>query len=99
MLYCNSCCEPYHPFCLEELEVPRSAHHQENWVCGRCQVCCVCGAAPAGQPLHRCHQCNETYHLACLGPHACPPPGTSDQPWVSTDCPHLQPAVSEWALW
>ncbi|XP_043223933.1 histone-lysine N-methyltransferase 2B-like [Amphibalanus amphitrite] len=86
MLYCNSCCEPYHPFCLEEVEVPLSALHQENWVCARCQVCCVCGAAPPGQPLHRCHQCSETYHLACLGPHGCAPPGRSDQPWTCVRC-------------
>ncbi|KAF0291388.1 Histone-lysine N-methyltransferase 2A [Amphibalanus amphitrite] len=97
MLYCNSCCEPYHPFCLEEVEVPLSALHQENWVCARCQVCCVCGAAPPGQPLHRCHQCSETYHLACLGPHGCAPPGRSDQPWMlgwpfAPAGPHAEPA-------
>ncbi|XP_037073210.1 histone-lysine N-methyltransferase 2A-like [Pollicipes pollicipes] len=86
MLYCNSCCEPYHPFCLEEGDVPRSALHQENWVCRRCQVCCVCGAAPPDDPLHRCHQCNETYHLACLGPHACAAPGRADQPWTCVRC-------------
>lgn len=64
--------------------MPRSALHQENWVCRRCQVCAVCGAAPPDDVLQRCHQCNQTYHLSCLGPHACSPPGRPDQPWVST---------------
>lgn len=42
MLFCQVCCEPFHPFCLEPAERP-SDENKENWCCRRCKFCRVCG--------------------------------------------------------
>lgn len=42
LIYCNVCCEPFHPFCLEDEERP-GENDLENWCCRRCQFCHVCG--------------------------------------------------------
>ncbi len=66
MLYCRSCCEPYHPFCLNQEELPQSAEAENDWVCRRCAVCSVCGN-PEGAPL-RCTKCTLAFHEDCLLP-------------------------------
>ena len=64
MLYCTTCCEPFHPFCVDQDELPQSAETEKQWVCKRCAVCQVCGSAE-GTKL-RCSECAKASHKDCL---------------------------------
>lgn len=66
MLYCTVCCEPYHPFCLEQEELPQSAETEKEWACKRCTTCQVCGHVE-GEKL-RCSECSKGSHKECLQP-------------------------------
>ena len=41
LLYCKSCCEPYHAFCLNPEELPLTSDAEVNWVCRKCIQCQV----------------------------------------------------------
>ena len=72
MLYCASCCEPFHPFCLQEEDLPQSDKAEEGWVCSRCVRCKVCGepentVGGEGCGTRRtCVECRDMFHSNCL---------------------------------
>ena len=41
LLFCKSCCEPYHPFCLNPEELPMTSEAEVNWLCRKCIQCQV----------------------------------------------------------
>ena len=41
LLFCKSCCEPYHPFCLNPEELPLTSEAEINWLCRKCIQCQV----------------------------------------------------------
>ncbi|XP_021532247.2 histone-lysine N-methyltransferase 2B isoform X1 [Aotus nancymaae] len=68
LVFCQVCCDPFHPFCLEEAERPLPQHH-DTWCCRRCKFCHVCGRKGRGSKhLLECERCRHAYHPACLGP-------------------------------
>ncbi|XP_077889202.1 histone-lysine N-methyltransferase 2B isoform X1 [Ictidomys tridecemlineatus] len=68
LVFCQVCCDPFHPFCLEEAERPLPQHH-DSWCCRRCKFCHVCGRKGRGSKhLLECERCRHAYHPACLGP-------------------------------
>ncbi|XP_004463182.2 histone-lysine N-methyltransferase 2B isoform X1 [Dasypus novemcinctus] len=68
LVFCQVCCDPFHPFCLEEAERPLPQHH-DTWCCRRCKFCHVCGRKGRGaKHLLECERCRHAYHPACLGP-------------------------------
>ncbi|XP_006540471.1 histone-lysine N-methyltransferase 2B isoform X1 [Mus musculus] len=68
LVFCQVCCDPFHPFCLEEAERP-SPQHRDTWCCRRCKFCHVCGRKGRGSKhLLECERCRHAYHPACLGP-------------------------------
>ncbi|XP_045148649.1 histone-lysine N-methyltransferase 2B [Echinops telfairi] len=68
LVFCQVCCDPFHPFCLEEAERPLPQHH-DTWCCRRCKFCHVCGRkGRATKHLLECERCRHAYHPACLGP-------------------------------
>ncbi|XP_041509565.1 histone-lysine N-methyltransferase 2B isoform X2 [Microtus oregoni] len=68
LVFCQVCCDPFHPFCLEEAERPLP-QHRDTWCCRRCKFCHVCGRKGRGSKhLLECERCRHAYHPACLGP-------------------------------
>ena len=67
MIYCIACCEPHHPFCLPQEDLPGSDLAEETWVCNRCSVCKVCGDGAQGEEGERsCDVCRHLFHADCL---------------------------------
>lgn len=79
LIYCNSCCEAYHPNCLNEYERPRLDASLESWLCPNCNVCTICGILSPENLLSRtsneanlssqlisCFDCQRNFHLKCL---------------------------------
>ena len=67
MLYCMACCEPHHPFCLPQEDLPSSDLEEQTWVCTRCSVCKVCGEGAQGEEGERsCDVCRHLFHADCL---------------------------------
>lgn len=50
LVFCQVCCDPFHPFCLEEAERPLPQHH-DTWCCRRCKFCHVCGRKGRGSKV------------------------------------------------
>ncbi|EGW03702.1 Histone-lysine N-methyltransferase MLL4 [Cricetulus griseus] len=53
LVFCQVCCDPFHPFCLEEAERPLP-QHRDTWCCRRCKFCHICSACV------RCKSCGAT---------------------------------------
>ncbi|XP_023648005.2 histone-lysine N-methyltransferase 2A isoform X2 [Paramormyrops kingsleyae] len=87
MVYCQVCCEPFHPFCLEPWERPLE-ENKENWCCRRCRFCHVCGhKGKHSKPLLECERCQNCYHPPCLGPNYPKPNKKScKKSWVCMTC-------------
>jgi len=72
MLYCASCCEPFHPFCLPEEDLPQSDKAEAGWVCSRCVQCKVCGgpdnaaSSESSGDRKTCIECRDMFHSNCL---------------------------------
>ena len=66
MLLCKSCCEPYHPFCLNPDELPQTSEAEINWLCRKCIQCQICGRNEAERM--RCANCALAFHAECLLP-------------------------------
>ena len=79
LIYCNSCCEAYHPCCLNDCERPRLNPPPDSWLCPNCNVCTICGLLTHGNVLSRlnsepnfssqmvsCFDCQRNFHLKCL---------------------------------
>ncbi|XP_061919170.1 histone-lysine N-methyltransferase 2B isoform X3 [Entelurus aequoreus] len=85
MLHCQVCCEPFHWFCLEEVERP-SVENKENWCCRHCKFCHVCGQKnKQSKPLLQCERCQNCYHASCLGPNY-PKQNKKRKAWVCMTC-------------
>nr|CAD7257816.1 unnamed protein product [Timema shepardi] len=70
LIHCASCCEPYHPFCVEDGYCRSSLANcadewRCDWVCRRCTMCHSCGQG-LGQQVS-CQRCHKIYHIECLG--------------------------------
>ncbi len=69
MIFCKSCCEPFHPFCLQQEELPQTEELEKNWVCRRCAPCLICGEpGEEVDSVLRCSQCCGAFHKECLQP-------------------------------
>jgi hypothetical protein len=80
LIYCNSCCEAYHPCCLNECERPRLNPPSESWLCPNCNVCNICGLLThrnflsrmtgeqnlSSQQLISCFDCKRNFHIKCI---------------------------------
>ena len=66
MLFCKSCCEPYHPFCLNPEELPQTSEAEVNWVCRKCIQCQICGRNE--NERMRCGKCTNAFHEKCMLP-------------------------------
>lgn len=62
LLYCTLCCEPYHPFCLEQF--PPFPLTSVNWLCPRCTTCSDCNEAD--RTKINCQKCHKVYHPECF---------------------------------
>ena len=64
MLWCNICCEPYHPFCLHQEDLPLdwdgNDKKLEDWICRRCCLCQVCGLPGDADSADKEDQINAT---------------------------------------
>lgn len=65
LLHCSACCEPYHPFCLEQApQIDSYSIKQSMWLCPRCTVCSSCNQSDRTKV--NCQKCYKAYHLECL---------------------------------
>ncbi|XP_058531187.1 histone-lysine N-methyltransferase 2B isoform X1 [Ochotona princeps] len=86
LVFCQVCCDPFHPFCLEEAERPLPQHH-DSWCCRRCKFCHVCGRK--GRPskhLLECERCRHAYHPTCLGPSYPTRAARKRRHWICSAC-------------
>ncbi|UJR31282.1 hypothetical protein I4U23_018782 [Adineta vaga] len=79
LIYCTSCCEAYHPTCLNEYERPRLDSFSDPWLCPNCNVCNICGLLTHPNFLSRmaheqnvspqlisCFDCKRNFHIKCI---------------------------------
>ncbi|XP_065221802.1 histone-lysine N-methyltransferase trithorax-like isoform X2 [Planococcus citri] len=90
LLYCVSCCEPYHWYCAEGPSAFRDESELEkcrvSWVCRKCKVCSACGERDS-RILTSCQRCKNSYHDECLTNKALNKRlFKSDRPWVCSNC-------------
>ncbi|CAH8489418.1 unnamed protein product [Schistosoma haematobium] len=79
LLFCVSCAEPFHFYCVERQFRPR---RKEHFVCRNCTTCKVC-RRPASDL--RCIRCSTGYHPECLADF--PPAKTSQRGcWTCPEC-------------
>lgn len=64
LLHCSSCCEPYHPYCLEQSLPNLDSSSRFMWLCPRCTICSACGQADK-QKID-CQKCHKSYHPECF---------------------------------
>ncbi|XP_077967604.1 histone-lysine N-methyltransferase 2A-like isoform X2 [Styela clava] len=83
-IFCVSCCEPFHSFCLDDHEQQGAINDAKRgiWICKRCKSCNVCGRP---NDLLECKRCNKTYHSQCLGP-SYPTKPSKNRVWVCMRC-------------
>nr|CAD7591676.1 unnamed protein product [Timema genevievae] len=90
LIHCASCCEPYHPFCVEDGYCRSSLANcadewRCDWVCRRCTMCHSCGQG-LGQQVS-CQRCHKIYHIECLGTDRITSRVHSpDRPWICSAC-------------
>ncbi|XP_065166058.1 LOW QUALITY PROTEIN: histone-lysine N-methyltransferase trithorax-like [Atheta coriaria] len=81
LVHCCVCCEPYHPYCLEQGPPKFQRPEQRfSWVCPKCTKCSACGEADK-QKIH-CQKCHKAYHPQCFN-HKW---RTDDRPTVCSNC-------------
>ncbi|CAF4703283.1 unnamed protein product, partial [Rotaria socialis] len=79
LIYCNCCCEAYHPTCLNNYERPQFNSSSDSWLCPNCNVCNICGLLTHPNFLSRmtneqnlssqlisCFDCKRNFHLKCI---------------------------------
>nr|XP_022908241.1 histone-lysine N-methyltransferase trithorax [Onthophagus taurus] len=64
LLHCLICCEPYHPYCLEQVPANFPVDGKHDWLCPRCTTCHACGLADR-QKIN-CLKCHKAYHPNCF---------------------------------
>ncbi|TPP65409.1 Histone-lysine N-methyltransferase MLL4, partial [Fasciola gigantica] len=79
LLFCVSCAEPYHFYCVERQFRPRRKDH---FICRNCTQCGQCRKPAADL---RCLRCSAGYHPSCLPDY---PPAHSGQRgnWICPNC-------------
>lgn len=81
LLHCCICCEPYHPYCLEQAPGSFSNSNEKySWICPKCTTCCACGEADR-QKIN-CQKCHKAYHPQCFNTKW----RTDDRPTVCSNC-------------
>ncbi|CAG9855277.1 unnamed protein product [Phyllotreta striolata] len=82
MLYCSACCEPYHPFCLEQAQaLPIDKGDQYyTWICPRCTACSECNKVD--RKKISCQKCLKAYHPECFNSKW----NSEDKPVVCSKC-------------
>ncbi|CAL8104723.1 unnamed protein product [Calicophoron daubneyi] len=79
LLFCVSCAEPFHFYCVERQFRPRRKDH---FICRNCTECQLCHQPAADL---RCTRCSMGYHPSCLPDY--PPAQTSQRGnWVCPNC-------------
>ncbi|BHF65456.1 Histone-lysine N-methyltransferase 2A [Sparganum proliferum] len=81
LLFCVSCAEPFHFYCVERQFRPRSKDH---YVCRNCTACRKCGQLSAEL---KCIHCSHGFHPSCL-PNYAPAFSTQRGKWACPDCTH-----------
>ena len=79
LIYCQNCCEPFHPNCLNAFERARFHPSIDSWLCPNCRVCSICGlfceptnnysrlnSTTESNSMISCCDCEKTFHLKCL---------------------------------
>ncbi|CAF4746094.1 unnamed protein product [Rotaria sp. Silwood1] len=79
LIYCNCCCEAYHPNCLNNYERPQLNSLSDSWLCPNCNVCNICGLLTHQNFLSRvtneqnlssqllsCFDCKRNFHIKCI---------------------------------
>ncbi|GAA50314.1 histone-lysine N-methyltransferase MLL4 [Clonorchis sinensis] len=83
LLFCVSCAEPFHFYCVERQFRPRRKDH---FICRNCTECKECHSPAADL---RCIRCSAGYHPSCLSDYA-PAQSVHRGNWV---CPHCASCV------
>ncbi|KAF8572203.1 hypothetical protein P879_01419 [Paragonimus westermani] len=83
LLFCVSCAEPFHFYCVERQFRPRRKDH---FICRNCTECRHCRQPAADL---RCTRCSGGYHPACLLDYA-PAQSSHRGNWV---CPHCTSCI------
>ncbi|KAG5454257.1 hypothetical protein CSKR_201951, partial [Clonorchis sinensis] len=83
LLFCVSCAEPFHFYCVERQFRPRRKDH---FICRNCTECKECRSPAADL---RCIRCSGGYHPSCLSDYAPAQSGHRGN-WV---CPHCASCV------
>uniref|UniRef100_A0A0X3PPN7 Histone-lysine N-methyltransferase 2C n=1 Tax=Schistocephalus solidus TaxID=70667 RepID=A0A0X3PPN7_SCHSO len=81
LLFCVSCAEPFHFYCVERQFRPRSKDH---YVCRNCTACRKCGQLSAEL---KCIRCSHGFHPSCL-PNYAPALSAQRGKWACPDCTH-----------
>ncbi|KAL3289472.1 hypothetical protein HHI36_022895 [Cryptolaemus montrouzieri] len=85
LLHCSACCEPYHPFCLEQIPQLGSYNmKQSTWLCPRCTVCSSCNQSD--RTKINCQKCYKAYHLDCLNYGINAKWAIDDRPTICSKC-------------
>lgn len=64
LLHCSLCCEPYHPYCLEQFPATLTNVTRLSWLCPRCTTCNACGQV--NKQKVDCQKCHKSYHPECF---------------------------------
>ncbi|KAL4647514.1 histone-lysine N-methyltransferase MLL-like [Arapaima gigas] len=84
-VFCQVCCEPFHLFCLEEMERPQQ-EQLKNWCCRLCRTCSLCHRQHLNpRLLLECAKCGNHYHPECLEPHH-PTTLNKTKIWICPKC-------------
>ncbi|KAF5400772.1 hypothetical protein PHET_05757 [Paragonimus heterotremus] len=83
LLFCVSCAEPFHFYCVERQFRPRRKDH---FICRNCTECRHCRQPAADL---RCTRCSGGYHPSCLSDYAPAQSGHRGN-WV---CPHCTSCI------
>lgn len=82
MVHCASCCEPYHTFCVPNLNVSTSGDWWRlDWFCPKCTQCEAC--LKSGGTQLSCTKCQKSYHSSCISTVRA---NISDNNWVCPSC-------------
>uniref|UniRef100_A0A5K3EYC8 SET domain-containing protein n=1 Tax=Mesocestoides corti TaxID=53468 RepID=A0A5K3EYC8_MESCO len=81
LLFCVSCAEPFHFYCVERQFRPKKKDH---FLCRNCTPCAKCNQSASEL---RCIRCFTGFHPGCLAGYA-PAQSAERGKWVCPDCTH-----------
>lgn len=98
-VYCSTCCEGFHLYCLGENELPKKDKNILDWICLKCKYCFVCKQQqPQQQHQHQnqqqnnsqllnCYKCDNSFHGCCLKKNNYPKKASKQvNKWICHDC-------------